>query len=96
MPAPMSFDPEEYMAGEVRRQINRAADQFADIAERIRRHAILAAPETVGKPGRKTYASIVSDVLREIRNGQGNLDLGQLVTAASDADIARATKPVED
>ncbi|WBB94141.1 hypothetical protein [Verrucosispora sp. WMMC514] len=78
---------EAMLADQLRRRVDTVIARLGDLTARVehRRDDIAL----TGGPGRPLYANVAADIIHEINTTLMNLNLGGLVTAAADADVAR-------
>ena len=80
---------EQYLAREVDRQIDRIADDLADLSDAIRRlHSNVAAADTIPS---STYSNVAARAYSLIAGALPNLSVDVLIQAAAAADAHRAS-----
>ncbi|MEV0214343.1 hypothetical protein [Micromonospora sp. NPDC050695] len=79
---------EAYAADELRRHVLRVADRLAELAVTVRRSALDL--DRADDAARVRYAGVAHRVQHEVITAVMNLHMGSLITAAAEADVARA------
>lgn len=85
---------EQYNAKFTKDAIRNAAARLRRMAEDVERLTISV--DKVGNPGFASYGQVAAEVVSEVRNGLFNLHVENVVTYASQADIARAEAKAAD
>jgi hypothetical protein len=78
---------EAMCADMLRSRVDTVIARLADLAATVERRRDEIA--LTGGPGRQHYANVAADIVHDVNTTLMNLNLGGLVTAAADADVAR-------